>query len=165
MKDWTGPGVKTEFLRRVDSDGYITLPWVGKLEVGGCTNADAARAVDQVYFEKNLIHASNATVERIQIASDGKLEPGPFQKGDFVHIQMWELQGTGVETRLVMQIGNDGVLELPHKITVKAPGLSEAELEEAIAVAYRELIARLQICVLRVSPEEAKVLKTDLEKR
>lgn len=167
VKDWTGPGASSEFLRRVDPDGCITLPWVGKVEVGRLTAAEAARAVDQIYFEKNLIEAANSSVARIQIGVKAALKPGPFEKGDYVHIQMWDLQGPGIETRLIEQVGDNGSVELPQNVKVKLLSLSDAQAEEAIAAAYRDaqLIARLQICVLRVSPQEAKVLQSSLDKR
>src|SRR5688572_8515890 len=42
-----GPNVPSDFLERVDADGWIALPLVGKLKVGKLSRAEAARAVER----------------------------------------------------------------------------------------------------------------------
>jgi protein involved in polysaccharide export with SLBB domain len=154
-----GPNVPSDFLERVDADVWIALPLVGKLKVGKLSPAEAACAVDKIYHEMQLIGAANARIEHVQLNTKPPA-PGPFAAGDFAHVQMWDLEGPGIETRLIKEVSADGKLDLPHGVSVKLAGLSDSDAEVAVAKAYHdaELINKLQVCVLRISAEEAKAL-------
>ena len=73
-------------------------------------------------------------------------------RNDLVQVSVTDLVAPGVETQKVMRVSESGFISLPLVGQVKAAGLTEAQLEEAIVAAYRDanLIQRAQVSVVTV---------------
>jgi polysaccharide biosynthesis/export protein len=70
-------------------------------------------------------------------------------KNDLVNVSVTDLVGPGVETTKVTRVSESGNVSLPLIGQVKAEGLTEAQLEQAIVDAYRNasLIQNAQVSV------------------
>lgn len=78
-----------------------------------------------------------------------------ISKNDFLLVSITDLQGPGIETYKQVRVSESGNLSLPYIKQIKAAGLTEAALEEAIAQTYKDLnlIDRAQVSV---SVQEAR---------
>ena len=70
--DLTGPGSLTEFVTRVGADGTASLPYVGRLNVGGLDSPQIESAVVTIFRQANLI--GMATVN-VSVAAGGLRVP------------------------------------------------------------------------------------------
>jgi polysaccharide biosynthesis/export protein len=68
-------------------------------------------------------------------------------RNDLISVSISEVAGNGVETVKTTRVSESGNISLPLVGTVKAAGLTEAELEKAVANAYRanNIIANAQV--------------------
>lgn len=80
------------------------------------------------------------------VASEGDYVIG---KNDLLSISITEVAGPGVESVKTSRVSESGMVSLPLIGTVKATGMSEAELEKSIAQAYRDknIIQNAQVSV------------------
>jgi protein involved in polysaccharide export with SLBB domain len=56
VMDLTGAGVETVKTARVDAEGKISLPYVGRIKAAGLSSADFEQAVAKAYEEKKVLH-------------------------------------------------------------------------------------------------------------
>ncbi len=78
-----------------------------------------------------------------------------INKNDLLLVSITDLQGPGIETFKQVRVSESGNISLPYIKQIKAAGLSEAAMEEAIAQTYKDLnlIERAQVSV---SVQEAR---------
>ncbi len=94
------------------------------------------------------------------VASRGIAEPiattkhATLNAGDVIEVTIGDLVGVGVETTKRSRIGENGNISLPLIGSVKAAGLTEAELEKSIAAEYKKakLIEKPEVSVKNFGP-------------
>src|SRR5688500_8546264 len=69
--DLTGPGSTTEFVMRIEGDGAVSLPYVGRLSVRGLDAPRIESAVVNVYRQANLM----AMEVNVSVAAGGLRVP------------------------------------------------------------------------------------------
>ncbi|CAN5487312.1 hypothetical protein BH10PLA1_BH10PLA1_12120 [soil metagenome] len=69
IDDLVGVGVTTTKQTRVDHDGNISLPLVGKVRVEGMTEAEAEQAISKAYNDAKLIRNAKVSVTIIKDAA------------------------------------------------------------------------------------------------
>jgi polysaccharide biosynthesis/export protein len=72
-----------------------------------------------------------------------------INRNDFLLVSITDLLGPGIESFKQVRVSESGNISLPYIRQIRAAGLTEAQLEEAIAVAYADmnLIQRAQVSV------------------
>jgi beta-lactamase regulating signal transducer with metallopeptidase domain len=55
VMDLVGPGVETVKTARVDGDGHISLPYIGRVNAAGLTPSDLEKAIAKEFREQNLV--------------------------------------------------------------------------------------------------------------
>lgn len=95
--------------------------------------------------EDEFLGASDTKPEDL-VASDADYVIG---KNDLISITISDLVGPGVETTKTTRVSESGNVSLPLVGQIKAIGLTEAEMEQAVAKAYADarLIANAQVAV------------------
>ncbi len=96
-------------------------------------------------YEDQFLNASDPKPEDL-VASDADYVVG---KNDLLSVTISDLVGQGIETTKTTRVSESGNISLPLVGQVKASGLTEAELEKAIADAYNKakLIEKAQVSV------------------
>ncbi len=153
-----GPGLKTSFKKRVDGNGEISMPLIGKIDVNGKKLADVQDAVNNAYNKAQLIRAAAAQVTREEVAANASIKCGVIAKGDHLEFRIWDLKGPQQETAEVMEVDEKGEINLPIAGKINLVGKDEADAEKAIQKIYRDkqLLAAAMVCVRRISENEAK---------
>jgi polysaccharide export outer membrane protein len=80
------------------------------------------------------------------LPSTGDYKIGP---NDDLQVTISDLQGPGTESVKVVRVAESGRISLPYLYQIQAGGLTEAQLEQSIASAYKDanLIANAQVSV------------------
>jgi protein involved in polysaccharide export with SLBB domain len=80
------------------------------------------------------------------LPSNGDYKVGP---NDDLQVTISDLQGPGTESVKVVKVAESGRISLPYLYQIQAAGLTEAQLEQSIAAAYKDanLIANAQVSV------------------
>jgi len=80
------------------------------------------------------------------LPSTGDYKIGP---NDDLQVTISDLQGPGTESVKVVHVAESGRISLPYLYQIQAAGLTEAQLEQSIAAAYKDanLIANAQVSV------------------
>jgi len=96
-------------------------------------------------YEDQFLNASDPKPDDL-IASDADYVVG---KNDLLSVTINDLVGIGIETTKTTRVSESGNISLPLVGQIKATGLTEAELEQAIADAYNKakLIDKAQVSV------------------
>lgn len=159
VRGWSGPESSDGFLRRVDEDGFISLPWAGEVKVGGLSRDEADRVIEQAYVQ-NAPDPARAVRTRSTTVVAAPPKPGPAEAGDTIYVQIWDVMGPGLQIRLIETIRDDGTLKLPF-VDVPVKGLSDHEIAIAIAEAYRdkEIVEAAQVLAVRLSDAEADLIR------
>jgi protein involved in polysaccharide export with SLBB domain len=157
VKELTAPNTNTEYTVRVDPQGRIRLPLVGKVSIAQQTLKRAGDTIDQAYTNANVERDPGVTVVFDETGSHLSTQFAPLKVGDHVDLSVWSLTGPGVETHVSPTIGDDGVIHPPMIGDIKVVGMTEAEVEIVIADAYRnaQLLTLPIVIVRRVAAELA----------
>lgn len=96
-------------------------------------------------YEDQFLNAADPKADDLA-ASDADYVVG---KNDLLSVTISDLVGTGIDTTKTARVSESGNISLPLVGQVKAIGLTEAELEKAIADAYKKanLIQNAQVAV------------------
>ncbi len=154
LKNLFGNGTATVLKRRVDGDGKIGLPYVGRVEIKEKTLADATRAIVKEYSDRKM--ATGVTMARAESADAATIKSGPIARDEYVEFILWDLDAPGKMTRKVLQVNGDGEIDLPIAGKVKVDGLEESAAEKAIVRVYfdKNIIRDPPICIRRVTQAE-----------
>ncbi|MGC3957500.1 MAG: polysaccharide biosynthesis/export family protein [Verrucomicrobiota bacterium] len=78
-------------------------------------------------------------------------------RNDLIQISITEVAGPGMETTKAARVSESGMISLPLIGTIKASGMTEAELEKAISQTYadRGLIRNAQVSVTVLEAQAA----------
>jgi protein involved in polysaccharide export with SLBB domain len=153
VADLLGPGKVTPLLVRADEAGRVSLPMVGAVDLNGQTTDAAGTVLSKAYQSKQVIANGIVTVAIRERGVDSAVKPGPAGPGDTFQISIGELTGPGSVTTLHAQIAPDGTIELPLAGKLKVAGLTDAEIDVAVAKRYKEksIVANAIISTLRTS--------------
>jgi len=144
-------------VRRVDENLQVSLPIVGRLSFKGLTLPQVADAVKRAYHDGNLIMNAQVSATRMESGTGPSVRPGPIAAGDFLRIEIGDLEGPGVVKTLTPTVPQDGVVALPKlKKGLQMIGLSEPDAEVAVKMAYREaqLMPNAMITVQKIAAKE-----------
>jgi protein involved in polysaccharide export with SLBB domain len=66
--DLTGPGTEVVVVTRVDGEGVVGLPYVGKQKLAGLTEQRAEKVIEQTYRGQNIVLKAPVSVFRLERA-------------------------------------------------------------------------------------------------
>lgn len=116
----------------VRPDGYISLPYVGDVEVGGKTVSEVNTLVSELYSKEAIFKSLTNTVTLLSF-----------------HNKLRELQQMNTNSSLGQTrqtaIGGDGYLKLPLGVTIQAAGRSLTQVSEEITTAYNDKIPGAEV--------------------
>lgn len=131
------PGRGESFDLRVGEEG-ISLPLIEVLPVRGMTTDKAAQAIASELARINVMRDAVVTLTLTKTLAESKTRPGPFEVGDMVKVSVFDLTGHGTRTEVLAQLADDGTITLPLAGSIELKGMSEAQADRAIKLAYRE---------------------------
>lgn len=125
---------------------------VGRYKKGEALVVPILNTVDAGVEEANDQFANAADPTPADLA--GASGDYRVSRDDQLTVSISDLQGPGVETSKTVRVNESGYISLPYLGAFKAEGMSEIELEQSIAEAYRQkgLIANAQVSVAVVDP-------------
>ena len=149
--DVVGPGVTIDYVARLDPDGLVRLPLVGRQRLKGLTRADAAGRLKTAYHDVEMIRNAIVRIALLEPAARATMRSGPIQTGDTVEIHLWELWAPNTEDTLSLVV-TEGQVGLPLVGKVKLAGMSEADAADHVQKVYldRQIMRSLNVTVLRV---------------
>lgn len=124
------------FNKVVDGQGRLHMPMVGAVQVAGLSLPEAQRAITKAYFEAKLIR--DAENEVVWGQTRGQWIPlKPMRPGEWLLVRVWDVEAPNVETRLKLQISEQGKATLPMIGAVKIEGMEDYEAEQEVARSYK----------------------------
>lgn len=135
--DLTRPNRASVLRLRVGDGGGIRLPMAGMVPVAGLSAYGASKAINQAYYDRNLIRNAVADVHFIDDAYEPAAKSGPLQAGDTVLLRIWDVEAPNVETIRNLQVSSDGRVTPPSLGEVTVVGMTEDEAADAIAETYK----------------------------
>jgi RNA polymerase sigma factor (sigma-70 family) len=157
VKDLVGLNITTTWRPRVDPVGRISLPLVGQIQVGGVGLSDAEKAIDKAFSDAQIMKNAGTLIVFEERGEQISIQSGPFQIGDHLRLNIYDLEGLGVEKTILSVVDSHGEITPPLLDSVKVTGLTEFQLEKALVRAYQaaHVLANAGLTVERISAKEA----------
>jgi protein involved in polysaccharide export with SLBB domain len=154
-----GPGLLIDgYVERsvvtVPPDGQVHVPMAQTVRVGGMTDGEAQRALNDRLKRMALSDDSRAVVLRIAGQPGGDT---PLAPGDLLRIAVRDLTAPNRNDGTLARVGRDGTVTAPLLSPIVVAGKTPFETEALLASAYRKanLIEVADVSVLRLEPAPA----------
>lgn len=157
FQDLFAPGVDTVKRLRVDANGNVRPPILANpVKIAGLDTAAAEQAISRAYDDANVHESLVNDVVRLAPAraADAHLL-APIRAGDVLTIGLADLSGPGLETTKTTRVNRDGFVHLPLlQHPVRVGGMTDADAERAISLAYRNgnIVENAAVTVLKEEP-------------
>jgi protein involved in polysaccharide export with SLBB domain len=139
MSGLTGPGTGFVEQLRVSDEGRVKLPLLGSLKVEGLTPAEAEQAIRQKYRDANLIQNTKVSIGIMEAKEAAVSQPGLAKTERLIQIDdVLHLSRGKADAGTPMQVNARGNVYVAPIGSIKAAGLTSAELEKAIAQKMRD---------------------------
>lgn len=155
--DLEGLHVGTTFWRRVDSSGFISLPWVGQIQVSRKQPPDAEAAISKAFFNAHVIQHAQVAVEFDERGAGISIKCGPFEPGDHLLLHVANIPGLGFVTTQLYVVQANGMIMPPLLKNVYLQGLTETQVEALLVQEYASahLLDSAEVAIERISASEA----------
>lgn len=120
------------------SEEGLSVPLVGVVRVRGLTNDRAAAEISSELARQNVLRDAVVTVSISKTASETRVRPGAIDAGDGLRVSVFDLAGQRTRSEVLVLVSEDGTITLPLAGTITVRGMTEAEADGAVKLAYRE---------------------------
>ncbi len=135
----SGGGSNWENIRRVASDGSISLPRIGALPLKGLTSEQACERVAGSYIERKILRAPKVSIELRKHSDPEHAYADPVLKsGESIVVKISEASYYGEAWTKKLKIDDAGEIPIPHVDRLKVSGLTTNQVEQKIADALTE---------------------------
>jgi len=128
IDDLMAVGQTSTYATRVDAEGRVFTPLLGRLAVAGKSGDEAAQLISMAYGKANIVPRARVSIAVRNGLTD---QPRAFVVGDTVEIQLLSLHRSG--DKIYGQLAADGTVHLPMIGPLKLMGLTEELATQALA--------------------------------
>jgi RNA polymerase sigma factor (sigma-70 family) len=162
VKDLRGLNMVTTLRSRVDSSGRISVPYLGQLAVEGKLPVEVQAAIAKAFLDDHILPKPEVHVDFDEHGDQISITSGPFQIGDHLLLHVQDLERMGIDTVQLQVVTANGTIKPPLLKEMKVEGLTEFEVQTAVAKGYRvaRVLAEPQVEIERISRKEADEPKT-----
>jgi protein involved in polysaccharide export with SLBB domain len=140
---------------RVDSQGKVSLYYVGQVKIVGKTFEQAEKEIAEAYRGTGVLNNAYPSINRLETAGNVSVTAGKITAGERLSLRIFEVV-PDIEEARVLTVSEGGKVGLPLLGQFKLAGLTEAEAEQAIARAMEDQfnLKNIPVSVLRLGSRQ-----------
>lgn len=149
---------------RVDPKGNVSLYYIGEVRVGGKSFEEAEHDIAEAYRGTGTLAVPAPSLNRLESAANASTTSAKIAAGERISVRILDLVPDIEESR-VLTVSEGGKVGLPLLGQFKVAGLTEAEVELAVARTMEDQfnLKKIPVSVLRLAPHQSSEPTTAAE--